>query len=363
MCRACPTAPAAGEPVERQLRRECEPPPRARSGEHRRRHGQRDEEEPDEPPKDLVRPQREQVARPLRREERDRQRQRRAQAAVHHAHLPPQLGAAVLRILNEHASVGIERNREAGADRLGRDDEVVGGGDLVAGCEDVAAHRVQAAARRHGRADRILETLHELLVLPVEALAERDGNAVAHRAVHLVRGDRTHRRIGEVRDELARSRRVPSAESASVKTKTLPDARAAASFSAESFPRRGKVEHQRRTRRTRVLDGVIVRPVGRDDDLDQFGRVVGLADVGDLRRDDRVLVVRGDDHRHRDEQRRAVSVPRPDRATSASRAGYPACDPHHRRQRHPEHDERRSCGRSDSRTDPAVNASARKIHR
>ena len=87
---------------------------------------QRDQEEADEAPQQLVEDDLERVQAGPRRQQPVAERHRRPQPAVHHADLAPQLGAALLGRGHEHERLLVEGQPAAVLDDLARDQEVVG---------------------------------------------------------------------------------------------------------------------------------------------------------------------------------------------------------------------------------------------
>ena len=117
-----------------------------------------------------------------------------------------------------------------------------------------------------------------------------------------------------------------------MKTRISPDAACSARLSAESLPMRGRSSTSVAPARARRLDGPVVGAVGGHDQLQQLGRVVGGEHVGHLVGDHLDLVVRRDDHRQRQlERRRAAAGRGRSRPSSDERQRVARVHPRHQR--------------------------------
>ena len=247
-------------------------------------------------------------------------------AVLEHPHLAPVLGLVRRRRLLERLRGGLVDGAAAALHHQVRQRQVVAEArvdlDVV-----LPPHRVDRAVAAGDRAEPRLGVAHGHLVAPVDALLVRAVGGQEPEPPADVRdvgvGERAHEhaqrvgrpgavRVGE-RDDLARrsaARRGPAPR----------PCRRADSRSPATPGYCSAISSVRSRRR-----------VGGDDDLQLVARVVELEQVLDPPRDRRLLVVGGDDHRHRRLEvglraraaaRRARAAPRtPDRGRASRRAG------------------------------------------
>ena len=257
-------------------------------------------------------------------------------AVLEHAHLAPVLGLDLRGRLLERQRLGVVDGTPAVLDHQVREGEVVAEArvdlDVVG-----AAHGVHGAVAAGDRAERGLLRAQPGLESPVDPLAVRAGCVGEHEAPAHVGDVGIGERAHELRERVGCPGRVGVGEGDDlpgrlahrpVLRRDLPAARAADQAHTRLACREGGDE----------LVGAVARRVRGDNDLEPVGGIVEREQVLQAPLDHGLLVVGGDDHRHRRGRLLRANGPAADVRRGGRGERIHGVRPGERRERDPEHD-------------------------